>query len=140
MKQSNITKTFQLIILSVFLLLVFSNAIFAGETTYMAVGDLRTWYHSAGCEIEVGRTSATADQQDGLIWPAQFPDQDNSAAKALWIGSTNYNDPIAARIYPYKVVHIGPRVIDENNEFIPQECLVSLITLWLLWMDWVQQN
>lgn len=121
MNQSNFSKISKLVMLSVFLLLVSSTAIFAGETTYMAVGDLRSWYHSAGCEIEVGRTSATADQQDGLIWPAQYPDQDNAAAKALWIGSTNYDDPIAGRPYPYKVVHIGPRVIDENNEFIPQE-------------------
>ncbi len=121
MNNRKIIRLLNLIILSVFLTLMCSSGLFAGETTYMAIGDLRSWYHSAGCEIEVGRTSATGDQQDGLIWPAQFPDQDNAAAKALWIGSTNYNDPIAGRPYPYKVVHIGPRMIDENNEFIPQE-------------------
>jgi hypothetical protein len=109
-----------LIIISIFLIVLYTSGLNAGETTWMAVGDLKSWYHSAGCEIEVGRTSATADQQDGLRWPAQFKDQDTEAAKALWIGCANYDDPIAGRPYSYKVVHIGPRGLDENNEFIPQ--------------------
>jgi len=92
-----------------------------GETTFMAIGNLHNWYHSAGCEIEVGRTYQIPDQQDGLRWPALYETQDCQAAKALWIGATNYQDPIADRLYEYKVVHIGPRVLDEINEFMPVE-------------------
>ena len=92
-----------------------------GETTWIAVGSLHNWYHSAGCEIEVGRTYEVADQQDGLRWPAQFKSQDCQAAKALWIGATNYQDPLSDRLYDFKVVHIGPRVLDESNEFMPVE-------------------
>ena len=91
------------------------------EIEWIAIGDLQSWYSMSGSEIEVGRTYLTNSQQDGLQWPAQFENQDNSAAKAIWIGCTNYNDPIAGRPYSYKVVHVGPRVKDDNNEFIPQE-------------------
>jgi len=115
------TGVLNLIRISVLWVILFSSGLIAGETTWMAVGDLRSWYHSAGCEIEVGRTSWTGDQQDGLQWPAQFSNQDNAAAKALWIGCTNFDDPIAGRTYPYKVIHIGPRGIDENNEFMTQK-------------------
>ena len=65
------------------------NNVFGDETKWMAVGMLHDWYSSAGCETEVGRTHETADQLDGLQWPAQFRNQDCKAAKALWIGFLN---------------------------------------------------
>jgi len=109
------------LIILMFVVLVFCiSNLQADETTWIAIGDLRNWYSSAGCEIEIGRTGAIDTQQDGLQWPAQFRDQDTQAAKALWIGSTNFNDPIAGKTYPYKVVHVGPRLKDDVNEFIPQ--------------------
>ncbi|MBD3289140.1 hypothetical protein GF337_10075 [candidate division KSB1 bacterium] len=95
--------------------------VFADETKWMAVGMLHDWYSSAGCEIEVGRTREIPDQLDGLQWPAQFRNQDSKAAKALWIGATNYFDPLKNKTYPHKVVHVGPRVLDEENEFMPVE-------------------
>jgi len=105
---------------SLLLILLLSCGLVADEKEWIAVGDLRSWYSSAGSEIEVGRASATADQQDGLQWPAQYRNQDTQAAKAIWIGSTNFEDPNAGRPFPYKVVHVGPRVKDDNNEFMPQ--------------------
>lgn len=89
------------------------------ETKWIAVGNLHNWYSSAGCEIELGRTGAIPDQQDGLRWPAQFRYQDAQAAKALWIGVKNYDDPKAGKVYPYKVVHVGPRGMDEETEVMP---------------------
>jgi hypothetical protein len=38
-------------------------------------------------------------------------------AKGLWIGTTNYTG-LDGKFYPYKVVHIGPRVMG-SGEFIP---------------------
>lgn len=111
-----------LAIISLFITLAgYLNNTFGGETQWLAVGRLHDWYHSAGCEIEVGRTYLISDQQDGLKWPAQFRYQDSKAAKALWIGTINYNDPIANKTFPHKVVHIGPRFLDEENEFMSQE-------------------
>ncbi|MEE9162281.1 MAG: hypothetical protein V3U35_04850, partial [Candidatus Neomarinimicrobiota bacterium] len=88
---------------------------------WIAVGNLHSWFSSAGGEREVGRTLQTSDQQDGLRWQAQFSDQDVLAAKALWIGSTNYQDPLVDQTFDYKVVHVGPRVLDDLNEMMPQE-------------------
>jgi hypothetical protein len=88
----------------------------ADETKWMSIGMLHDWFSSAGCEIEVGRTHLVSDQQDGLRWPAQFRYQDCKAAKALWIGTTNYHDPIVNKDFNYKVVHVGSRVLDEEKE------------------------
>ncbi len=103
-----------------FLVLVMAIPALAGEIQWLAVGDLHDWFHSAGCEIEVGRRHLISDQQDGLRWPAQFRYQDVKAAKALWIGCRNFDDPVAGKTYNYKVVHVGPRVLDENNEFMTE--------------------
>ena len=102
-------------------ILVPSRPAAADETKWMSIGMLHDWFSSAGCEIEVGRTHLVPDQQDGLRWPAQFRYQDVKAAKALWIGTTNYQDPIVNKDYNFKVVHVGPRVLDEEKEFMPVE-------------------
>lgn len=107
--------------LMLILLLFLPAYMFAGETQWMAVGTLHDWFHSAGCEIEVGRTYQVDDQQDGLRWPAQFRYQDSKAAKALWIGCKDFDDPVAGQVYNYKVVHVGPRVLDEQNEFMTEQ-------------------
>jgi predicted outer membrane repeat protein len=92
----------------------------ADEAKWIAVGDLHSWYSSAGSEREVGRTGHVSDQQDGLRWPALYRWQDTQAAKALWIGTTDYYDPLVDQTFDYKVVHVGPRVLNED-EFIPVE-------------------
>ena len=91
------------------------------ESKWIAVGDLHSWFSSAGGEREVGRTGQVSDQQDGLRWPAQFADQDVQAAKALWIGTTNYADPLNGTNYDFKVVHVGPRVLDDLSTMMPME-------------------
>lgn len=101
--------------------LLLTVSAFAGEVKWLAVGELHDWFHSAGCEIEVGRRHLISDQQDGLQWPAQFIYQDVKAAKALWIGCRNFDDPVAGKVYDYKVVHVGPRVLDESNEFMTEK-------------------
>lgn len=87
------------------------------STSWMAVGSLHNFYTSIGCEIEVGRTGA--DQQDGMRWPGLYEDEDMQAAKGFWIGTTNFTDE-TGDFYPYKVVHVGPRV-KGTTEFVPME-------------------
>ena len=106
------------------------------ETKWIAVGDLHNWYSEAGCEIEVGRTGQVRDQQDGLRWPAFYPVQDNQAAKALWIGATNFYDPIADKTFDSKVVHVGPRFIDTQNETYRSSslCMDGMSIPTFMWM------
>ena len=107
----------------VLILLFFSTThLSAGETKWIAVGSLHDWYHSAGCEVEIGRRFLVSDQQDGLRWPGQLRFQDLKASKGLWIGTTNYTDTLFDNtVFDHKVVHIGPRHLDEDNEFMTEE-------------------
>ena len=89
------------------------------ETKWIAIGNLHNWFSEAGCEIEVGRTGQITDQQDGLRWPAFYAVQDNQAAKAMWLGAENFYDPVAGKSFDQKVVHVGPRFIDVQNETMP---------------------
>ena len=94
---------------------------YGDESKWLAIGSLHNWFSSGGCEQEVGRRHLIADQQDGLRWPALFEYQDIQAAKGLWIGARDYFDPIVGLTYAYKVVHCGPRILDESYEIMPQQ-------------------
>ncbi len=85
----------------------------AQRYTWMTVGSLHNFYVDTGCEIE---EAIELEQQSGLRWPAIYLNQDCQAAKALWIGTTNYQE--GAVFYPHKVVHVGPRV-NGLSEFFP---------------------
>ena len=101
------------------LLILATGVVIADETKWLAINMLHDWFSSAGAEVEVGRRHLVPDQQDGMRWPAMFNNQDSKAAKALWIGCTNYTDPVSGKLYAYKVVHFGPRVYNEESEFMP---------------------
>lgn len=108
-------------IICLLMVVMLSGMAHSDETKWISIGSLHSWYSSAGCEREIGRTLREFDQQDGLRWPAQFNLQDCEVAKALWIGTTNYTDPIVNKTFEHKVVHVGPRGLDEVSEFMPVE-------------------
>ncbi len=108
-------------IVLIFMIPLFVSTLLADETRWISIGMLQNWFSSGGCEIEVGRRHQIPDQQDGFIYPALYEMQDVQAAKGLWIGSKNYPDPLSGVTYDYKVVHCGPRILDESSEFMPQE-------------------
>ena len=114
-------KKFPTIILLTFLIIMLSFPLSAEESMWLAVGSLQNWFSAGGCEVEVGRRHEIVDQQDGFQYPALYPSQDMQAAKGLWFGSKNYDDPVAEKVFGYKVVHVGPRVLNETSEFIPQD-------------------
>ncbi|PIP12304.1 MAG: fibronectin, partial [bacterium (Candidatus Stahlbacteria) CG23_combo_of_CG06-09_8_20_14_all_40_9] len=111
----------KLLILFIILFVGFLGLAIGDETKWIGIGMLHNWYSNAGCEQEVGRRHLISDQQDGLRWMAQFKYQDCQAAKALWIGTTNYYDPIVDKTFDHKVVHVGPRHLDEESETMPVE-------------------
>ena len=81
---------------------------------WLTVGSLQNWYSEIGSEIEHGHLK---NQQCGMQWPAIYSRQDMQAAKGFWIGCKNFTDERGDN-YPYKVVHVGPRV-SGSNEFFP---------------------
>jgi len=82
---------------------------------WMSAGSLHNWYSEIGSEIEEGFVKR---QQFGLQWPALYANQDIQAAKGFWMGAANFTDQ-NGKVWPHKVVHVGPRVTGAN-EFFPQ--------------------
>lgn len=91
------------------------------EIKWMRVGNLHNYFSNLGAEMEMGRTGAAEQQLDGLRWPAQYKYQDCVAAKSMWIGTTDYYDPVYETTFPYKVVGVGTRGADAINEIMPYE-------------------
>lgn len=114
-KQFN--RNFIKLLLALFVLSL-PNFLQAQRYKWMAAGSLHNWYSEIGCEVEEAR-SASANQQDGLIWPANLPYQDSQAAKGFWIGCKNFTDE-RGESYEYKVVTAGPRS-KGFGEFFPTE-------------------
>ncbi len=83
---------------------------------WMTAGSFQDWYSEIGCEIEEGFVK---QQQYGGQWPAIHPNQDSKAARGFWIGATNFKDESGVT-WPFKVVHVGPRVTG-GGEFFPQK-------------------
>lgn len=89
-----------------------SNAQYAIK--WMSVGSLHNWYSEIGSEKEEG---FVLQQQYGMQWPALYKNQDIQAAKGFWMGAANFTDQ-GGRLWPHKVVHVGPRATGAN-EFFP---------------------
>lgn len=116
-KQQRFTKS---IFLTLGCVLLMQHSIRGDETKWISIGMLHNWFSSTGCEIEIGRRGLISDQQDGMRWPALYKLTDLQAAKGLWIGTKNFDDPIMEKNYGFKVVHSGPRGVDEHNELMPK--------------------
>ncbi len=107
--------------LTLILLLGFAvNSVMAQAVLQLRIGMLQSFFREDGMEPEHAFLKI---QQTGLEYPALYPDQDHQAAKALWIGTSDFSDHAmyGGSSYPYKVVHVGPRGWDTEREFMPVE-------------------
>jgi hypothetical protein len=97
----------------------------AAEIRWLRVGSLHNWFANVGSEVEYGRRGRACcqntDQNDGLSYPAEFQFQNHIASRALWIGTTEYDDPVSGKHYAHKVVAAGPRFAALRTEFMPVE-------------------
>jgi len=97
----------------------------AQEIKWMRVGSLHHWFSNGGAEIEYGRRSRqflTADQIDGLNWPGQHVlNKGVNVGNALWIGATNFADPVTSKVYSNKVVCSGRLFMYLNSEIFPDQ-------------------
>lgn len=103
-----------LVLTALFLMLSMETVYSQIEYRWLSVGSFHNFYSNIGSEIEEGLVK---EQQYGWQWPAIYRGQDAQAAKALWLGVKNYKDDRGAD-YPYRVVHVGPRVTG-LGEFFP---------------------
>lgn len=82
---------------------------------WLSVGSFHNFYSSIGSEIEEGFID---EQQAGWQWPAIYRGQDAQAMKAMWLGAKDVADPLGGNNWPFRVVHVGPRVTG-LGEFTP---------------------
>ncbi|MBN1997570.1 hypothetical protein JW935_08465, partial [candidate division KSB1 bacterium] len=100
---------------------IFAQRPVSQEVKWLRVGSLHYTFAIEGAEFEMHRTGMLKEQNDGLSWPSQFVGQDNVAAKSLWIGTTDFADPVSGETYKYKVIAAGPRVTNIKTELMPVE-------------------
>lgn len=92
------------------------------DRKWLSAGSYHNWYSAGGSECE--ECGFVRTQQDGMRWPGIYRFTDMQAAKALWIGATNVTDEFGTN-YPFRVVHIGPRVTGVGEFFPTRFELVS---------------
>jgi len=101
------------------------------EIRWLRVGELRAWYSNCGVEVEYGRRGraccSVEDQTDNMYWPALYLHSDKSICKGLWLGTTNFNDPVSGESYAYKVVQAGPRFANMLTNFMPEPGVFKMI-------------
>jgi hypothetical protein len=101
------------------------------QIKWLSTSALRSWFSNMGAEVEFGRrdrqTYIAVDQIDGLCWPNEFNIRMKGvkAAKALWIGTKNFLDPVSNANYQYKVVCAGKDAIYSGTEIFADELTLS---------------
>ena len=94
---------------------------------WMSVSALRSWFSNFGAEGEYCRrdraTYVAQDQIDGMCWPNEYNIRMKGikVSKGLWIGTTNFADPVSNTTYPHKVVCVGPRGVFSGTEITADE-------------------
>lgn len=93
---------------------------------WIKVGSLHHWFSNGGAEIEYGRRGRTGfltqDQLDGLNWPGEFTvNKGVNTGKSIWIGTTNFTDPVSGKTYPHKVVNAGRLNMNLGSEIFTDE-------------------
>ena len=87
---------------------------FAQQLRWLRVSQLQSFFkdYSTECELEPDGTGSL----NFLAWPAQYGDnQYMMRAKGIWIGATNFYDPVEKKVKGLKVIGSGPRYDDVNN-------------------------
>ena len=86
----------------------------AQQIRWIRIGQLQSFFkdYSNECELEPGGTGLN----NFLVWPAQYGDnQYTMRAKGLWMGATNFYDPVEKKVKSLKVIGSGPRYDDANS-------------------------
>ncbi|MBN1397332.1 MAG: hypothetical protein JXA06_04795 [Bacteroidetes bacterium] len=118
---------FYLALLMVYPSILCAQVVGPQEIKWVKVSSLHQWFSSGGAEIEYGRRSRQflqSDQLDGLNWPGLYTTNKGvNVGNALWIGTTNFADPVSNKTYPYKVVCDGRLFLYLNSEIYPEQIM-----------------
>lgn len=77
---------------------------------WMAIGDMHMYYTQAGVP------HSEDYRGHNLHWPGIRPEHGNVRGYATWIGARDFTDE-EGKQWPYKVVHVGPRVTGVGEVF-----------------------
>jgi hypothetical protein len=104
----------------IFMILVGIFDGFAQEIRWLSVNPLQSPFSEFGMEYENEFNTANSNF---FSWPSQYgSDQNVMRMRALWIGCTNFEDPVEKTVKVYKVIGIGPRDgITSPPHIFPQE-------------------
>jgi len=96
----------------------------AQELRWIRVGQAQTFFMDFGTECELYPFTTT----NFLAWPAQYGDgQYTTRAKGVWMGSTNFYDPVLNKVKAVKVIGAGPRIDLESQQQQIFSCTIKLI-------------
>jgi hypothetical protein len=104
-------------LLIAFILLVSVNSFLlaqgqGGELKWLRIGEMQDGISEQGTEVE---GAGTVNIGNTVFWPASYGlGQTCTRAKAVWVGSKDFFDPLANQTFSHKVVGIGPRVDNDR--------------------------
>ena len=96
------------------------------DQRWIRVGETQCFFKDFGAEPET-------TPENFLTWPSQYGNnQHTTRMKALWIGATNFDDPVADKIFSIKVIGSGPRFSDNQFTMIFPHVIIILRWLWII--------
>ncbi len=119
-------------ITSVILLMVTSSQLLcqvdAAAKRYIRLGSLQSHFTAYGSERAWNNT-----YYEGLIWPAQYPEQDNAVIKRYWIACEDFDDPSGRNWEHYGVyvtantegIGVFPMELKQSTRFMPPSVYVD---------------
>jgi hypothetical protein len=101
---------------------IFSLGFTANAQSYkwLRVSELQSPINSVGAEYEAEFNNIVGTNSNFFAWQPQYSiDQNVARAKGLFIGCTNFSDPVALTTYDPKVIGSGPRAVAPSDQFFP---------------------
>jgi hypothetical protein len=77
----------------------------SGDLKWLVVNSLHAYFSEQGSESETGGTER---RNVTVSWPGQYGIvQSTMRAKGMWLGSRDYDHPLAGRVFPYYITNVG---------------------------------
>ncbi len=100
------------------------NTTAAQDLEWIRVGQLQCFFMDFGNECELYPFTTT----NFLAWPAQYgDDQYATRAKSVWMGATDFYDPVEKKTKSVKVIGSGPRYDTDNQASMIFSTSIKLI-------------